>query len=68
MAVSLIGAITGLHKRDMEEGYRQQRIYLWDLLPDIHYMIIKEINCKRLNMYSLNTFLWSIDASGHSVY
>ena len=53
MAVPLIGAIIGLHKRDMEEGYRQQRIHLWDLLPNKCYMIIKEINCKKLNVYSL---------------
>jgi hypothetical protein len=47
MAVPLIGAIIGLQKRDMEEGNRQQRIELWDLLPNIHCMIIKEINCKK---------------------
>ena len=54
MEVPLTGAIIGLHKRNVEEGYRQQRIHLWDLLRNIHYMIIKEINCKKLNIYSLN--------------
>jgi hypothetical protein len=54
MAVPLIGAIIGLYKRDMEEGYRHRRIHLWDLLPNINYMTIKEINCKKLNIYSLN--------------
>jgi hypothetical protein len=57
MAVPLTGAIIGLHERDMDEGYRQQRIYLWGLLPNTHYMIIKEINCKTLNMYSLYDIL-----------
>jgi hypothetical protein len=56
MAVTLIDAIIGLQKRDVEEGYREQRIYLWDVLPNIHYMIIKEIKCKKLNIYSLNDF------------
>jgi hypothetical protein len=30
MEVPLISAIIGLHKRDVEEGYRQQRIHLWE--------------------------------------